>query len=141
MTDKVLLKEKVLTLLDENNFMTLATALHDKPWAVTVTYAFDEECNLFFYSAPETKHCQDLSKNPHVAVAVYSSTLKPRQVLGIQLTGIASIGDTKDFETFKERHPWATDYPDYELYKVKHSKLYYLDSELFGHKHKVEVEL
>lgn len=48
MTDKVLLKEKVLTLLDENKFMTLATALHDKPWAVTVTYAFDEECNLFF---------------------------------------------------------------------------------------------
>ena len=141
MLDKTLLKEKVLALLESNKLMTLATSENNEPWAVTVTYAFDDKCNLFFFSDPETKHCKDLTMNSNVAVAIHDHALKPRQVLGIQLVGTASLGDEKDFEIFKKRNAWVDDYPDYKLYKVEPSKLYYLDSDLFGHKHKVEVEL
>ena len=141
MNDKAHLKEKVLALLDGNKLMTLATSDNNQPWAVTVTYAFDKYCNLFFYSDPQTKHCQDILKNSSVAIAIHDHALKPRQVLGMQLVGNASLGDEKDFEIFKKSYSWVTDYPDYKLYKVKPIKLYYLDSELFGHKHKVDVEL
>lgn len=76
MVDNALLKEKVLAFLDENKLITLATEKNAQPWAVTVTYAFDQEYNLFFYSDPQTKHAKDLSKNPHVAVAIHAHILK-----------------------------------------------------------------
>lgn len=141
MHNKTHLKEKVLAFLDKNKYMTLATTENAQPWAVTVTYAFDEDCNLLFFSNPKTKHCKDLSKNSHVAVAIHADNLKPRQVQGLQLIGTASVGDEKDFAIFKKRHSWTEDYPNDKLYKVKSKKLYYLDSELFGHNRKVEIDL
>jgi len=62
------LKQEVLDYLRGHNTMTLATCASDVPWASTVFYASDD-LRLYFLSAPESRHCQNLSGNSRVGVS------------------------------------------------------------------------
>ena len=141
MIDNALVKEKALEFLNQSKLMTLATSVNDSPWAVTVNYAVTINNRLLFFSGPATRHCQDLLKNPQVAVAIRGENLKKRQIKGIQLIGTARKAAAKQLSVFKKRHAWVDDYPDHELYEIIPDGLYYFDSDLFGHYFKVEVKL
>jgi len=61
------LKQQILDYLRSRNTMTLATSAGDVPWVATVFFASDD-LNLYFFSAPESRRCQNLAANARVAV-------------------------------------------------------------------------
>src|SRR5690242_13170575 len=80
------LKQQILAYLKTHHTMTLATSAADTPWAATVFYANDD-LRLYFFSSPESRHCQNLAINPRVAVTVQEDYDDWRAIKGIQLEG------------------------------------------------------
>jgi uncharacterized protein YhbP (UPF0306 family) len=103
------LKQQILTYLTSHNTMTLATCAGDSPWAATVFYASDD-LRLYFFSSPESRHCQNLAANPHVAVTVQEDYKDWREIKGIQLEGrVAAVESV--LEKAKAMSVYARKYP------------------------------
>ena len=80
------LKQQILNYMESHNTMTLATSQGEIPWAATVFYA-SNGLRLYFFSAPDSRHCQNLAANPRVAVTVQEDYRDWRKIKGIQLEG------------------------------------------------------
>jgi hypothetical protein len=104
------LKQQVLDYLKGHNTMTLATSAGDLPWAATVFYASDG-LRLYFFSAPESRHCQNLAANGRVAVTVQEDYQDWRKIKGIQLEGQAELVDGV-VEKAKAMTIYALKYPE-----------------------------
>ena len=86
------LKQQIVDYLKSHNTMTLATCAGDAPWAATVFFASDD-LRLYFFSAPESRHCQNLAANGRVAVTVQEDYQDWRKIKGIQLEGRVELVD------------------------------------------------
>ena len=86
------LKQQILDYLHSHNTMTLATTQGDLPWAATVFFA-SEDFRLYFFSAPDSRHCQNLAANPRVAVTIQEDYRDWRKIKGIQLEGRVTLVD------------------------------------------------
>lgn len=81
---------RIWKFIAEREVFTLATSYYDIPYCTPCFYAFDETDQLLiFKSNVETKHVQDLLKNPTVAGSILPKKLAIGHVKGIQFTGIA----------------------------------------------------
>lgn len=70
--------------------MTLATTGPDgAPQAAAVFYAVDEALNLYFLSSPNSRHSQNLAREPRVAAAVHADGLAWQSIQGLQIEGTA----------------------------------------------------
>lgn len=105
-----LLKQQVLSYLETHNTMTLATCSGDAPWAATVFYASDD-VRLYFFSVPDSRHCQNLAANPRVAVTVQEDYHDWQRIKGIQLEGTAILVDSI-IEKAKAMAVYARKYPE-----------------------------
>lgn len=85
-------------LLSGNTYLSLATADENgTPWASPVVYEFDEtHGNLFFISAPDSRHIRNISKNPTVAFSIYNSAQTVGNAFGIQWSGRVEEVDSMD---------------------------------------------
>jgi len=63
------LKQQILNYMESHNTMTLGTCGENVPWAATVFYASDG-LDLYFFSDPQSRHCQNLEGNSKVAVTI-----------------------------------------------------------------------
>jgi uncharacterized protein len=108
MTDE--LRQQVLSYLETHNTMTLGTCLGDVPWAATVFYASDD-LRLYFFSVPDSRHCQNLAVNPRVAVTVQEDYHDWQRIKGIQLEGTAILVDSI-IEKAKAMAVYARKYPE-----------------------------
>jgi uncharacterized protein YhbP (UPF0306 family) len=104
------LKQRILDYLRTHNTMTLATTHTDLPWAATVFFA-SEDLHLYFFSAPDSRHCQNLEVNPRVAVTIQEDYQDWRQIKGIQLEGRVALVDGI-FEKAKAMTIYAAKYPE-----------------------------
>ena len=104
------LKQQVVDYLKNHNTMTLATCVGEMPWAATVFFASDE-LRLYFFSAPDSRHCQNLMANPRVAVTVQEDYKDWRKIKGIQLEGRVELVDGV-LEKAKAMAVYAIKYPD-----------------------------
>jgi uncharacterized protein YhbP (UPF0306 family) len=104
------LKRQILDYLQTHNTMTLATCAADVPWAATVFYA-SEELNLYFFSAPDSRHCTNLALNPQVAVTVQEDYRDWRAIKGVQLEGTATLVDSV-LQKAAAMAVYARKYPD-----------------------------
>ena len=104
------LKQQVLNYLETHNTMTLGTCSGDAPWAATVFYASDD-LHLYFFSVPDSRHCQNLAANPRVAVTVQEDYHDWRRIKGIQLEGTAILVDSM-IEKAKAMAIYARKYPE-----------------------------
>src|SRR5919107_950551 len=103
------LKQQALQYLQTHNTMTLATCANQVPWAATVFYA-SEEWKLYFFSAPQSRHCQNLAVNARVAVTIQEDYKDWRRIKGIQLEGkglpVGSILEkTKAMAVYARKYP------------------------------------
>ena len=103
------LKEQILDYLRSHNTMTLATTVGDLPWAATVFFA-SEDLHLYFFSAPDSRHCQNLAANPRVAVTIQEDYQDWRKIKGIQLEGRVALVDgvlkkTKAMAIYAAKYP------------------------------------
>ena len=80
------------------------------PWAATVFFA-SEDLHLYFFSAPDSRHCQNLEVNPRVAVTIQEDYQDWRQIKGIQLEGRVALVDGI-FEKAKAMTIYAAKYPE-----------------------------
>ena len=103
------LKQQILDYMQAHNTMTLATSGGDVPWAATVFYA-SEELRLYFFSAPDSRHCQNLAANARVAVTIQEDCHDWRQIKGIQLEGAVTLVDGV-LEKAKAMAVYARKYP------------------------------
>ena len=105
-----LLKQQVLSYLETHNTMTLGTCSGDVPWAATVFYASDD-LRLYFFSVPDSRHCQNLAANSRVAVTVQEDYHDWQKIKGIQLEGTAILVDSI-IEKAKAMAVYARKYPE-----------------------------
>jgi hypothetical protein len=104
------LRRQILQYLQEHNTMTLATCADNVPWAATVFYASDD-LSLYFFSAPESRHCENLAANSKVAVTIQEDYHDWRQIKGVQLEGKVTLVDSV-LEKAKALAVYARKYPD-----------------------------
>jgi uncharacterized protein YhbP (UPF0306 family) len=152
------LKTQIIEYLKSHNTMTLATCAADNPWAATVFYASDD-LRLYFFSAPESRHCQNLAANPRVAVTVQEDYKDWRAIKGIQLEGRVTA-TASVIEKGKAMAIYAGKYPDViklftnpssgvfyqaflkvRFYCVLPERVFYIDNEQgFGKRQELAVE-
>lgn len=114
------LREVVLEYLNKHNTMTLATVRDNVPWAATVFYANDNFI-LYFISNPNSSlHCQNIARNPCVAITIDEDyPLKAsndwRKVKGIQMEGIAQML-THEEEIYQAVKVYTKKYPFTSVY-------------------------
>jgi uncharacterized protein len=119
-----LLKQQVLSYLETHNTMTLATCSGDVPWAATVFYA-SNALRLYFFSVPDSRHCQNLAANPRVAVTIQEDYRDWRKIKGIQLEGTVTALDGLA-EKAKAMAVYARKYPEIiKLFTNPASGLFY----------------
>jgi uncharacterized protein YhbP (UPF0306 family) len=104
------LKRQILEYLEGHNTMTLATCAANVPWAATVFYA-SEQLNLYFFSAPDSRHCTNLSVNGKVAVTIQEDYSDWRKIKGVQLEGHVALVDSL-LEKPKALAIYARKYPE-----------------------------
>jgi len=104
------LKQQILKYLETHNTMTLATCAEEIPWAATVFYASDA-LRLYFFSAPDSRHCQNVAANPRVAVTIQEDYHDWRKIKGIQLEGRVVPVDSV-VEKAKAMAVYAGKYPE-----------------------------
>ena len=104
------LKRQILSYMEGHNTMTLGTCQGDVPWAATVFYASDG-LRLYFFSAPDSRHCQNLAANPRVAVTIQEDYHDWREIKGIQLEGEVVAVDSV-LEKGKAMAVYARKYPE-----------------------------
>ena len=104
------LRHQVLSYLEMHNTMTLGTCSGDVPWAATVFYASDD-LRLYFFSVPDSRHCQNLAVNPRVGVTVQEDYHDWQRIKGIQLEGTAILVDSI-IEKAKAMAVYARKYPE-----------------------------
>jgi len=119
-----LLKQQVLSYLETHNTMTLGTCSADVPWAATVFYASDV-LRLYFFSAPDSRHCQNLAANRRVAVTIQEDYHDWRKIKGIQLEGTVALVDSIAAKA-KAMTVYARKYPEViKLFSNPASGLFY----------------
>jgi uncharacterized protein len=104
------LKRQILDYMETHNTMTLGTCRDDVPWAATVFYASDD-LRLYFFSAPDSRHCQNLAANGRIAVTIQEDYRDWRKIKGIQLEGRVAEVDSL-IEKGKAMAAYARKYPD-----------------------------
>jgi uncharacterized protein YhbP (UPF0306 family) len=72
--------------------MALATVdAQGRAHAAPVYFAAGEQLRLYFFSDPESRHGQDLSRNPHAAAAIYPECSSWQEIRGLQLHGAVQL--------------------------------------------------
>lgn len=152
------LKPRILQYMETHNTMTLATCQGDSPWAATVFYASDG-LKLYFFSAPDARHSQNLAVNPRVAVTIQEDYRDWRRIKGIQLEGRVVMVDSI-IEKGKAMTVYARKYPEVikifadpqsgalykaflkvKFYRVAPERIYYIDNEQgFGKRQELAAE-
>ena len=118
------LKTQILGYLQSHRTMTLGTCQDNIPWNATVFYASDD-LDLYFFSAPDSRHCQNLRDNTRVAVTIQEDYADWREIKGIQLEGTVEGIDSLAGKA-RALKIYALKYPDVvKLFTDPRSGIYY----------------
>ena len=132
--------------------MTLATQGPDGPWAAAVFYV-NEGPDVYFLSAPSTRHARNLAADGRVAATVQEDYSDWRQIKGIQLEGEVTrlnIADSvRAAGLFMRKFPFTAERRAEEVismamskiawYRLRTSVLYFVDnSRGFGWRESLE---
>jgi uncharacterized protein YhbP (UPF0306 family) len=76
--------------MSENKLMQLATLSEDgSPWMCSVWFGFDDDLNIYFFSATNRQHSQEIEKDNRVAGAIAKPHAVSDVPRAIQLKGTA----------------------------------------------------
>ncbi len=143
------LRQQILSYIETHNTMTLGTCHENVPWAATVFFASDE-FRLYFFSAPDSRHCQNLATNTRVAVTIQEDYRDWQKIKGIQLEGKVVAVDSV-IQKGKAMTVYARKYPEVmkvftnpasgvfykaflkvKFYCVIPERVFYIDNEQYG---------
>lgn len=98
-------------LLRANRYLTLATAGRSGPWASPLAFTVEPDFSLVFYSAVESIHCKNLSKDDRVSGAIFDSTSGSDDADGLQFSGRGAEVREKDIDGVMQRY-FEMSFPD-----------------------------
>jgi len=143
------MKLVVESILTSTREMILATSVQNIPWTATLVFGHDENFNLYWISAENTRHSQELVKNPTIAATVNTAgengkskglqlqgearKLEEEEIVGAAREYFAKRGTTKLPETLEDVNDLTK---GRSWYVLKPTKIYILDEELFGYERK-----
>lgn len=112
------LADLVRRVLDANRYVTLCTADADgTPWASPVYFAHAAYSDLYWVSAPDTRHSRNLAARPEMAAVVFDSTGPIGGVEAVYLAGSAAEVPDADLDVALSVYPGPAD-PDAHLLRT-----------------------
>lgn len=142
------LSASLFRILKDTSLCSLATVDSAQSAHINIAYfCYTSDLAFYFLSHPRSRHCRNLSTNPSMAVAVFSSRqMWGKQDRGVQLFGYGSMVTPPQIEEaarlYAERFPsysaWQADLPEsdggreYRFYSFVPSSLTLLDELSFG---------
>jgi hypothetical protein len=145
------IRRSALAYLGEHRVMTLATTSSQGPWAAAVFYA-SREFDLYFLSANQTRHTQDLTLNPGVAAAIQEDYRDWPDIKGIQLEGVVhklTGTDRKEaIKLYQDKFPFIVSagaqiqsaLRRVSWFRLRPDRLYFIDNSLgLGHRDPVDL--
>lgn len=142
-------RARALRYLATHNVATLATHGADGVWAAAVFYV-NRGFDLFFLSAPRTRHAQHLAENPQLAVTIQEEYADWRGIQGIQLAGVAhrltGTARADAIAAYAAKYPFIAAAPPpiaraldkVHWYRIAPDAVYFVDNTRgFGHRDRV----
>ena len=132
----------LLECMESTKYCCVASVDEKGVWANPVYFAYDEKFNLYFISQMNSRHMQNLKKDPRISVAIYKTEQKG-DIVGIYIEGEAKIilKDKKEiqkaFDVYYERAGKGPDVqgyinnPTWLYVKVIPKHIYYFDTRFF----------
>jgi uncharacterized protein YhbP (UPF0306 family) len=144
-------RRSALAYLVEHRVMTLATTSSQGPWAAAVFYA-SQEFELYFLSAKQTRHTQDLTRNPRVAATIQEDYRDWPDIKGIQLEGEVKELTGKErkeaIKLYQDKFPFIvsagaqiqTALRRVSWFRLRPDLLYFIDNSLgLGHRDSIDL--
>ncbi len=139
------LKKLAFKILEDGYLMSLGTVDEGGVWIADVIYVHDKNFNLYWISAPETRHSRAIEGNNRVACAITASQEADKE-RALQIEDVAERIDGPMFE-FEKKHrakrgKGAPERPgeileDGEVwYVLRPTKIELMHSEPFGYEKK-----
>lgn len=128
--------QRITTFIRKHHVLTLATVGGDNlPYVANCFYAYDTLRNrIIFTSDLSTRHAQEMTLNPRVALSIVRETRIVGCVEGIQIEGVAERGDDEAKRIYIKRFPYAAVAP-LTLWEVEPTRMKLTDNKLgFGKK-------
>lgn len=128
--------QRITTFIRKHHVLTLATVGGDNlPYVANCFYAYDTLRNrIIFTSDLTTRHAQEMTLNPRVALSIVRETRIVGCVEGIQIEGVAERGDDEAKRIYIKRFPYAAVAP-LTLWEVEPTRMKLTDNKLgFGKK-------
>ena len=77
-------------VIDANRYMALGTADEaGHPWVSPVWFASEDYRTFHWVSSPDAKHSQNLAVHPHVAIAIFDSSVPVGGAQAVYMKGVA----------------------------------------------------
>lgn len=83
------LRRLIKDYLKEGRMMAVATVSGNQPWNCTLMFVSDENLNLYWISAPDTRHSKEIQKNKKATAAI------PIKYTGLTVVGLQVEGDAQ----------------------------------------------
>src|SRR5438874_811194 len=82
-------KQLIESFLKESMVLQIATAVDGIPWICSVCFAYDQDFNLYWFSRHDTRHSQEITRNPRIAGAIALPFVIGDRSRGLQFAGTA----------------------------------------------------
>jgi nitroimidazol reductase NimA-like FMN-containing flavoprotein (pyridoxamine 5'-phosphate oxidase superfamily) len=145
--------EAARAIVDDNSYMTLATADADgAPWVSPVWFAHEQYEKFLWMSRPGARHSRNIAVRREIAIVIFDSTVSPHQRNAVYVEAAAAIvpdaelaeavavyaarSVARGLETLA-REEVSGDAP-WRLYRARASALYVLEDD---HDRRVAVQL
>lgn len=128
--------QRITTFIRKHHVLTLATVGGDNlPYVANCFYAYDTLRNrIIFTSDLSTRHAQEMTLCPRVALSIVRETRIVGCVEGIQIEGVAERGSDEAKRIYIKRFPYAAVAP-LTLWEVEPTRMKLTDNKLgFGKK-------
>lgn len=128
--------QRITTFIRKHHVLTLATVGGDNlPYVANCFYAYDTLRNrIIFTSDLTTRHAQEMTLCPRVALSIVRETRIVGCVEGIQIEGVAERGSDEAKRIYIKRFPYAAVAP-LTLWEVEPTRMKLTDNKLgFGKK-------
>ncbi|MEO6728844.1 MAG: pyridoxamine 5'-phosphate oxidase family protein [Candidatus Dojkabacteria bacterium] len=131
--------------------LSLGTSKENKPWVCEVTFAYDDNLNLYFRSRTTTRHCQEIAENKLVSGSIVTQHVGEEKPRGIYFEGECEMVNdstvSKAIETYIKRFSVGNESmeaknrdPGHRFYVIKVSKFFVFDARESQPPHKYELE-
>lgn len=135
------LKDSALQFLKKEKNMVLGTSVNNHVWSATVHMVVTDELELIFFSRPDTRHCQNILKNPNVSAVITGGTRGSEK--SIQLAEVARVADGVEWNTYFEIYSKvvknAAKRVDQVIYVIKPTEIWIIDEKLLGTRTRTQV--